>query len=498
MSSKYIGSIDQGTTGTRFVVFDEEATPVADAFTTHPRRTDPPNRVEFDPTEIWGSAIDATQRGLEAAGIHAGALGAIAIANQRQTTLLWDRTTGEPVTAAISWQDRRATDTVFDISPETADLIRERTGLIPDPYFAAPTLSWLLENGGGGDLRERANQEEVLFGTVDSWLVYNLTGSHVTDVTNAAQTMLLNIRDLEWDEELLDAFEIPREILPEVKPSSSPDGFGRTDPDGVLSAEVPVTGVIGDQQAVLLGQAGFDPGTTKVTYGSGNFFLQNTGQEAVIETDNLLTTVWFQQSGGDPWYGLEGPLFSTGVALEWLESAGLLDAARRTEVLNRRVDDPNGVFVVPSFSGFGAPFWPSEAQAAVLGLSQDTRPEHIIRATIESIAYGTRLIVETAGAATDFHIERLLVDGGAIYDDEYAQLQADLIGFSLDRAGVTQTTALGAAFAAGLAVGTWDSLSAIRSVHQTDRTFQPTRNREEIDQRYRNWLDIVELVGTSY
>lgn len=217
-----------------------------------------------------------------------------------------------------------------------------------------------------------------------------------------------------------------------------------------------------------------------------------------METDGLLTTVWFQQAGEAPWYGLEGPLFSTGAALEWLESAGLLDDARRINVLNRRVDSPNGVFVVPAFSGLGAPFWPADGQAAVLGLSQDTRPEHIIRATIESIAFGTRLIVETAEAATDFELNRLLVDGGAIYDDEYARLQADLIGNSLDRGGVTQTTALGAAFAAGLAIGTWDSLSAIRSASRTDRTFQPTRNREQIDQRYESWLDVVELVKNSY
>jgi glycerol kinase len=498
MTGEYIGAIDQGTTGTRFVIFDGAAEPVADAFTSHTRRMTPPDRVEYDPMEIWASATDAVGRGLRAADVGTDDLAALAVANQRQTSLLWDRATGEPVTPAISWQDRRTADRVAAMDAGTTALIRERTGLVPDPYFAAPTLEWLLDEGGAGDLRARARAGEVAFGTVDAWLVSRLTGEHATDVTNAAQTMLFDIHDLAWDEDLLAAFDVPPTVLPEVRPSSDPEGFGRTDPDGTLGASVPVAGVLGDQQAVLLGQAGFAAGDAKVTYGSGNFFLQNTGSEPVTGTDDLLTTVWFQRAGEEPWYGLEGPVFTTGAALEWLETVGLLEDTGGADALAGGVDDPDGVAVVPAFTGLGAPDWTPGARAAVFGLSRHTRREHLVRATLESIAFGTRAVVEAAGAATGVDHDRLLVDGGAIYDDAFAALQADLLGTSLARAGVTQTTALGAAFAAGLAVGTWDSLSAVREVHDTDRVFRPTDDRASIEERYRRWLAVVEAVRSFY
>lgn len=495
MNGQYIGAIDQGTRGTRFVLFDAAGEAVSTAFTTHTRRTFQPDRVEYDPLELWGSTTDAVRRGLGATNVPPDALAALSIANQRQTTLLWDRATGEPVTPAVSWQDRRATDRVARLDAETTAMIRERTGLVADPYFAAPTLAWLLDHGGEGDLRERAAAGEIAFGTVDAWLIYNLTGVHATDVTNAAQTMLFDIHELAWGDELLSTFDVPRAVLPEVRPSSDPEGFGRTDSDGILGAEIPVAGVMGDQQAVLLGQAGIEAGDAKVTYGTGNFFLQNTGSAPVTEAADLLTTVWFQQVGGDPWYGVEGPVFSTGDALEWLETVGLLSETGRIDDIARNVEDTNGVTFVPAFVGLGALDRAAGARTSVFGLSPHTRSDHVVRATLDGIGYGTRAIVEAAEDATGTEHGRLLVDGGAIYDDEFAQLMADLMGTPLDRAAVTQTSALGSAFAAGLAVGTWDSLSAIRSVQGVERRFQPGGDRESVRRDYRTWREFADAVG---
>lgn len=490
----YIGAIDQGTSGTRFVVFDQSGRPAADAFTKLTPRVAGSRRVEYDPVELWGSVTDVVHRVLASGTIGADDLSALAVANQRQTTVVWERSTGRPVAAALSWQDRRTADRITSLEPAVVDLIHERTGLIPDPYFAAPKLAWLLEHGGDRSLRERANAGEILFGTVDSWLLYNLTGSHVTDVTNAAQTMLFDIESLAWDDDLLDVFGVPREMLPSVRPSSDPEGFGRTDPDGVLAAEVPVTGVLGDQQAALVGQAGFEDDTAKVTYGSGNFFLQNTGTDPVWTDSGLLTTIWFQQVDGDPWYGLEGPVFTTGTTLEWLDEVGLLDDPGDLARLARAVESPEGVFVLPAFDGLGAPEWNPAIRTAVVGMSRGTRPRHIVRAAVEGIAFQTRGVIEAAEATTGVEHERLLVDGGAIYDDDFGQLQADVVGRPLVRPAVTQTTALGAAFVAGLAIGTWDSVDAIRNAWESGRTIRPETDADAVDTRYRNWSAVAECV----
>lgn len=494
----YIGAIDQGTAGTRFVVFDQSGRPAADAFTKLTPQTAESGRVEYDPVELWGSVTDVVHRGLASADIGADDLSALAVANQRQTTIVWERSSSRPVAAALSWQDRRTVDRMASLEPEVVDLIRERTGLIPDPYFAAPKLEWLLEHGGDGSLRERAEAGEVLFGTVDSWLLYHLTGAHVTDVTNAAQTMLFDIEALSWDDDLLDVFGIPREMLPAVRPSSDLEGFGRTDPDGVLAAKIPVTGVLGDQQAALVGQAGFDDGAAKVTYGSGNFFIQNTGTDPVWTDNGLLTTIWFQQAGGDPWYGLEGPVFTTGTTLEWLERIGLLDDPGELARLARAVDSTEGVFVLPAFAGLGAPVWDPMVRAAIVGMSRGTRRRHIVRATVESIAFETRAVIETAEAATGVEHERVLVDGGAVYDDDFGQLQADIVGRTLVRPAVTQTTALGAAFVAGLAIGMWDSMDAVRDAWESGRTIRPETNAEAVDRRYRIWTAVAECVQTLH
>lgn len=489
----YIGVIDQGTTGTRFVVVDGRGQPVADAFTRLERRTLRPDRVEYDPDELWGSTVDAIQRGLQRADLDPDALTTIGIANQRQTTVVWERSSGRPLGNALGWQDRRVVEKVAALGRDAVDLIRDRTGLVPDAYFAAPKLQWFLDEHEVVT-RARATDGEILFGTVDSWLVYNLTGEHVTDVTNAAQTMLFDIHDRAWDEDLRSLFGVPRAMLPEVRPSSDPHGFGRTDPEGILGSEVPVTGVLGDQQASLVGQGGFSPGDAKVTYGSGNFFLQNTGDEAVSTDSDLLTTIWFQSAGEDPCYGLEGPIFATGSLLEWFEDIGFLEDPERITTLSHRVESSKGVVVAPGFDGLGGPSWGPGVRAALVGLSRHTRPEHLARAAVERIGFGTRATVESAERATGVEHESLIVDGGAVHDDEFARLQATLVGTPLVRSEVPQTTALGAAFAAGLASDIWDSPEEVRALCPARTRFEPANDRDDVDRQYRRWCDLVDTV----
>lgn len=486
---QFIGVINQGTTGTQFVVFDREM-PVAEAFTEVERLVDGHDRLEYDPVDLWTSTLDAVQRGLRRAELAPEDLAGLGLATQRQTTVVWERDTGRPVGNAIGWQDRHTVGGIATLTEEEIGTIRDRTGLIPDPYFAAPKLKGLLD--ADDELRERATAGDLLFGTVDSWLVYNLTGRHVTDVSNAAQTMLFDIREQSWDDELVALFDVPRSMLPAVRPSSDPAGFGRTDPDGVLAADIPVTGVLGDQQASLVGQAGFDPGDAKVSYGSGNFFLQNTGKEPVQAGERLLTTIWFQEAGEEPLYALEGPVFTTGSVLERLGDVGFLDDAERITRLSRSVESSNGAFVVPEFDGFGIRAWGPGGRVSLVGLGRSTRKEHVARAAVERIAFGTRTVVEAAEAAAGTEHESLRVDGGAIYDDEFARLQATLIGTPLVRSTVTQTAALGAAVAAGLALDVWESPAEVRERRTIEETFRPERgDTDAVDRRYRDWRDVV-------
>ncbi|WP_256545123.1 FGGY family carbohydrate kinase [Halobellus inordinatus] len=517
MSTTYIGALDQGTSGTRFVVFDERGDPTSEAFTSHRPTTREGDRVEYDPLKLWGCATDAIRRGLVQADVDsASALRALGVSSQRQTVLLWEAESGTPVTNAISWRDRRTTEQITELTDEERRLIRERTGLEPDPYFAAPNAKWLLDHGRGrcgdeGDhheegssrlhrgsddqsgLRERAEAGEVLLGTVDSWLLYNLTGTHATDVTNAAQTMLFDIHELQWDDDLLDLFDVPRAALPAVHASSDPSGFGTTDPNGILNAAVPVTGVMGDQQAALLGRVACGEGDAKVTYGTGNFFLQNTGSDPVAADGNLLTTVWFQRAGAEPRYGLEGPVFATGAVLEWLRTIGLLEDAGGLAELDS-TESPGDLQLVPGFGGLGAPHWVPDLRAGVFGLRRETDPDDVLRAAVEAIAFGTRAVLEAAEAATGIEQRPLLVDGGAIQDDEFAQWQADLLDRRLVRSNVTQTTALGAGFAAGLATGVWDSLDDLAPCQPTGRAFTPSGDASAAETAYQNWGDVVDAV----
>ncbi|WP_207592161.1 glycerol kinase GlpK [Halomontanus rarus] len=497
----YVGAIDQGTTGTRFMVFDHDGQVVSSAYETHEQIYPEPGWVEHDPVEIWENTKSVIATALAEGDVDPTQLEAIGVTNQRETTVLWDAASGTPVYNAIVWQDRRTTDRVEELEADGLDeFIREKTGLQPDAYFAATKAEWLLDNADPiklersrpDDVRTRAEKGEILFGTIDSWLIYNLTGEHVTEVTNASRTMLYDIHDLEWDEDLLAEFSIPRAMLPEVRPSSDEATYGSTDPDGFLGAEVPVAGALGDQQAALFGQACFDPGSAKNTYGTGSFVLLNTGEEAVESDHGLLTTIGFQRSGEPVRYALEGSIFVTGAAIEWLEDVTLIDDPAETEALARSVDSTDGVYVVPAFTGLGAPHWDQRARGTIVGMTRGTRREHIVRATLEAIAYQTRDVAEAMEADSGIEISSLRVDGGAVKNNFLCQLQSDILGSEIVRPEVDETTALGSAYAAGLAVGYWDDLGELRANWQVDREFEPEMDADRADRKYDRWAEAVE------
>jgi glycerol kinase len=499
--ASYVGAIDQGTTGTRFMAFDHGGQVVASAYETHEQHYPQPGWVEHDPTEIWENTKTVVRRALTAADIAPDQLAALGITNQRETTVLWDAETGTPVHNALVWQDRRTTDRVEQLEAEDkTDWIRETTGLEPDAYFSATKVEWLLDNADPldrqrirpEDVRERAEAGELMVGTVDAWLTYNLTGEHITDVTNASRTMLFDIHAMEWDDDLLDEFRVPRGILPAVRPSSDDAYYGTTDSSGFLGAEIPVAGALGDQQAALFGQTCFEAGDAKNTYGTGSFFLLNTGTEAVASDHGLLTTVGFQRSGEPVQYALEGAIFVTGAAIEWLQDVSLIDDPAETEALARSVDSTDGVYVVPAFTGLGAPHWDGRARGTVVGLTRGTRREHVVRATLEAIAYQTRDVAEAMANDAGVELTTLRVDGGAVKNDFLCQLQADIIGTEIVRPVVDETTALGAAYAAGLAVGYWTGLEELRANWQVDRTFEPDLDRATADRRFDRWHEAVE------
>jgi len=499
--STYVGAVDQGTTGTRFIVFDHEGQVVANAYQKHEQIYPEPGWVEHDPMEIWKNTKEVIRRALGQADIGPDRLEAIGVTNQRETTLLWDADSGKPVHNAIVWQDRRTTDRVEQLEDDgMVETIRDKTGLEADAYFSATKAEWLLDNADPiklersrpQDIRDRAEEGEVLFGTIDSWLIYNLTGEHVTEVTNASRTMLYNIHDLAWDDDLLEEFSIPEAMLPEVRPSSDDETYGSTDPDGFLEAEIPVAGALGDQQAALFGQTCFDAGDAKNTYGTGSFFLMNTGNEAVESDHGLLTTIGFQRSGEAVQYALEGSIFVTGAAIEWLEDMTLIDDPAETASLARSVDTTDGVYVVPAFTGLGAPHWDQRARGTIVGMTRGTRKEHVVRATLESIAYQTRDVAEAMEADSGIEMRSLKVDGGAVKNNFLCQLQSDIIGSEIVRPVVDETTALGSAYAAGLAVDYWSDPDELRSNWQVDAEFEPEMDRDDADRRYDRWSDAVD------
>ena len=499
--TQYVGAIDQGTTGTRFMVFDHAGQVVANAYEQHEQIYPNPGWVEHDPLEIWENTQQVVLDGLDDAGLEASQLDALGITNQRETTVVWDKDSGKPVHNALVWQDRRTTDRVEELQEaDKVEEIREKTGLEADAYFSATKTEWILDNAEplkmqssrGGDLRDRAREGELVMGTIDTWLIYNLTGNHITDVTNASRTMLYDIREMEWDDELLAEFDVPKEMVPEVRPSSDEDYYGHTDPDGFLGEEVPVAGALGDQQAALFGQTCFDKGDAKNTYGTGAFYLMNTGEEAVESDNGLLTTVGFQMSGEPVQYALEGSIFNAGAAIEFMEDIDLINNAAQTAELARSVDSTDGVYMVPSFTGLGAPHWDGRARGTIVGMTRGTSKEHIVRATLESIGYQTRDLAEAMEADSGVEMTSLRVDGGAVKNNFLCQLQSDIIQTDIVRPEVDETTALGSAYAAGLAVGYWDTVDELRDNWQVDREFTPEKEQAEVDKLYDRWDDAVE------
>lgn len=485
-------ALDQGTTSSRSILFDRAGQIVSVAQEEFPQIYPQPGWVEHDPESIWNSQLRTARSALQKAGIQATQLAAIGIANQRETTVVWDRKTGVPLHNAIVWQCRRTAQMCDRLRADGwADRIRAKTGLVVDAYFSGTKLSWLLQQVP--DLRQKAEQGDALFGTVDSFLIWRLTGGrlHVTDVSNASRTMLFDIHALDWDDEILAELGIPRAMLPLVRPSSSV--YGLTDP-GLFGAEVPISGAAGDQQAALFGQACYEPGQAKNTYGTGCFLLLNTGTQAVASERGLLTTIAWQLGAGDAVnYALEGSVFIAGAAIQWLrDGLGMIAHASETELLARKVADAGGVYFVPAFVGLGAPYWDAYARGTIIGLTRGSDRRHLARAALEAICYQSRDLLEAMAADSGIHLQVLRADGGAAANNLLMQLQADLLGVSVQRPAVTETTALGAAYLAGLAVGFWTGQAEVATQWRQDAEFAPAISAERRDALYAGWQRAVE------
>jgi glycerol kinase len=481
-----VAAIDQGTTSSRCIVFDASGTIVAVAQREHRQMFPRPGWVEHDAEEIWDCVRQVTREAVGEAG--ADRLAAIGITNQRETTLVWDRATGRPVHPAIVWQDTR-TDVQLRRFDEAfgEQNFRERTGLQLTPYFAGSKLAWLLENVDG--LRERADRGEVLFGTMDSWLIWKLTGNHLTDVTNASRTLLMNLRTLDWDPEILAALDVPRAMLPEIR--SSAEVYG-TASEGVLSG-VPVASALGDQQAALFGQTCFAPGEAKCTYGTGSFLLLNTGTEPVVSRHGLLTTVGYRIGEAPAVYALEGAIAVTGSLIQWLrDNLGIIRAAGEVEGLARTVPDNGGCYLVPAFSGLFAPHWRSDARGVLVGLTGYVNRGHVARAALEATGWQTREVVDAMNADGDTPLRSLKVDGGMTRNGLLMQFLADVLAVPVVRPTVAETTCLGAAYAAGLAVGFWPDTDALRANWQRDAEWTPEMAPEVVERELAQWRKAVD------
>ncbi|MCU1688095.1 MAG: glpK [Jatrophihabitantaceae bacterium] len=493
----FIGAIDQGTTSTRFMLFDHGGNEAGKGQLEHEQILPEAGWVEHSPVEIWertSSVIQTTMNGL---GLVASDLAAVGIANQRETTVVWNRLTGRPYYNAIVWQDTRTDRIASALEREgKGDVIREKAGLPPATYFSGGKIQWILENVPGA--REDAERGDALFGTTDSWLMWNLTGGrhggvHVTDVTNASRTMLMNLETLEWDDELLSFFRIPRAMLPQIRPSSDPLHYGEVLalPD-VLNG-IPLTGILGDQQAAMFGQVCFAPGEAKNTYGTGNFMLLNTGTEPVRSKNGLITTVCYQFGTDKAVYALEGSIAVTGSAVQWLrDQLGIISGAAAIEPLAASVPDSGGVYFVPAFSGLFAPYWRSDARGAIVGLSRFNTNAHVARATLEAICYQSRDVAVAMEADSGVHLDVLKVDGGVTANALCMQMQADILGVPVSRPVVAETTALGAAYAAGLAVGFWRDTDELRANWNESRRWSPEWSDEQRAGGYAGWKKAVE------
>lgn len=489
MKSKiYLGALDAGTTGVRFLVIDETARPLASAYRELSLSTPKPGWVEQDPAEIRHAALFVIQEALRQSGLKPQELGGFGLANQRETVIVWDRATGKPLVPAIVWQDRRTTARCAELraDPSACQEIQDKTGLLPDPYFSATKLEWLFQNRP--DLRRKAEAGEALVGTVDSWLLFSLTGVHATDPTNASRTLLFDIHRLRWDEDLCHRFNVPLNALPHVLPSLSLFGYTQEE---LLGAKIPVAGVLGDQQAALFGQACFEAGEAKVTWGTGAFLLVNIGKKPFRPPEGVITTV-ANVTKDAVYYALEGSIFIAGAAVQWLrDGLGLIACSAETEELAKSLPQNDGVYFVPALAGLGAPHWDPYARGAILGLTRGTTKAHLARAALEAIAYQTNDLVELFQSVLPWPIPELRVDGKAAENNFLCQFQADILGRPVVRPSCLETTALGAALACGCALGAWN-FSDIRRTWQAQRRFLPTMPEEVRKKLLRGWRRAVE------
>ena len=484
---KYVIALDQGTSSSRSIVFDHEGNALSVSQKEFTQHFPQPGWVEHDPMEIWATESGVMMEAVAALGAEPDEIAAIGITNQRETTVVWDAETGKPICNAIVWQDRRTSEFCDSLKAQGwTERIREKTGLLIDAYFSGTKVRWILENVPGA--RQRAEKGELRFGTVDSWLVWNLTGGrvHVTDVSNASRTMLFNIHTLQWDAELLDLLGVPASMMPEVRSSS--EVYGTT---ALLGGEIPVAGMAGDQQAALFGQMCTEPGTVKNTYGTGCFLLMNTGTEPITSRNNLLTTIAWK-IGDTVHYALEGSIFVAGSVVQWLrDGLGIIKSSSEVEALASQVPDNGGVHFVPALTGLGAPYWDPYAKGTITGITRGTTAAHIARAALEGIAFQTMDIVAAMGKDAGVPLKELKVDGGASRDNLLMQFQADVIGANVIRPQVTETTALGAAYLAGIAVGFWNGIAEVKLQWKAERVFQPAASQESVTAAKAGWADAI-------
>jgi glycerol kinase len=487
---KYILSLDQGTTSSRAIIFNKNGQIVHSAQKEFKQYFPKPGWVEHNPNEIWGSILSVVAEVLSESEIKPEQIAGIGITNQRETAVVWDKDTGHPVYNAIVWQSRQTSEICEELKEKGYNsLFRNKTGLLIDPYFSGTKVKWILDHVEGA--REKANQGKLLFGTIDTWLVWKLSGgrAHVTDYSNASRTLMFNIYDLKWDDELLDILEVPKSMLPEVRPSS--EIYGKTVDYHFFGNEIPIAGVAGDQQAALFGQACFEEGMAKNTYGTGCFMLKNTGEKAVRSEHGLLTTIAWGMNGKVE-YALEGSIFVAGSAIQWLrDGLRMFNDAKDSERYAAKVDSNDGVYVVPAFVGLGTPYWDSDVRGAVFGLTRGTTKEHFIRATLESLAYQTKDVLSAMEADSGIELKTLRVDGGAVKNNFLMDFQSNILDVSVERPVVNETTALGAAYLAGLAVGFWESQEEIAKQWAVDRTFLPKMSDENRNRLYDGWKKAV-------
>ncbi|MBU2906919.1 glycerol kinase GlpK [Arenibacter algicola] len=489
---KYILALDQGTTSSRSVVFDKKGNIVSVAQKEFTQYFPKPGWVEHDPLEIWSSQVSTAAEATTKKGIYGADIAAIGITNQRETVVVWDRNTGKPVYNAIVWQDKRTSNYCDELKSQgKSKLIREKTGLVIDSYFSGTKVKWILDNVEGA--RKKAEAGDLIMGTIDSWLIWNMTKGelHITDVTNASRTLLFNINTLEWDDELLELLTIPKSMLPKVKQSS--EVYGNTNPN-FFASKIPIAGIAGDQQAALFGQMCTKPGMVKNTYGTGCFMLMNIGEKPIVSENNLLTTVAWTINGKTQ-YALEGSIFIAGAVVQWLrDSLKIIKKSEDVEKLAGSVDSTEGVYLVPAFAGLGAPYWNQHAKGSIFGLTRGSTDAHIARAALESIAFQTMDVLKAMEADSKISIKELRVDGGATVNNLLMQFQADVLNTSTVRPKVIETTVMGAAYLAGLAVGFWESLEEIQEIWQIDANFDPTTERKEIEQNIKGWYKAIDAV----